>query len=221
MKITNGFLDGPAGRLEYILNEPAGTGPRRAALFCHPDPLRGGTMHTRIVFHAARTLTAMAIPVLRFHFRGVGQSAGQYCGGVGEIDDAFAAMHWLRHRYPVPLVLGGFSFGSVVALQALARPAIAALEIERYVGLGLPAAFPERLPATLRWKGPKLFMSGTQDPFGTPSDLAHYVDKLEEPKRIVPLEGADHFLAGRMEEFASLLRQHLDFESETADGCRP
>ncbi|MHB8733883.1 MAG: alpha/beta hydrolase [Terriglobales bacterium] len=219
MKITNGILDGPVGALEYILNIPEQeTAPRRAAVLCHPHPLQGGTMHTRIVFHAARTLAELGIPVLRFHFRGVGQSAGVYAGGIGEVEDACAAMAWMRQRFPVPLVLGGFSFGSVVGLQALARPAGTDVSVERYIGLGLPASFPGRLPQALHWHGPKLFISGTQDSFGTPAAISAYVAGLDEPKRIVWIEGADHFLSGRMDEFAVLLRENLDFETALGKG---
>ncbi len=116
-KIESLFLAGPAGRLEALLEEPdeAATG---MALVCHPHPQHGGTMHNKVVFRIARGLRRSGHVVLRFNYRGVNQSEGEYAHGEGELDDARVALDLLRSRYPeLPLTLAGFSFGSRIALR--------------------------------------------------------------------------------------------------------
>lgn len=211
-RVTTGTLPGPVGPLEYVWNEPEETGAvRRAALLCHPHPLFGGTMHTRIVFHMNRALNEMGMPVLRFNFRGVGQSGGEHDEGRGEREDALAALRFLRERYPVPVVLGGFSFGSTVVLDLLANRALP--EVERAVIAGVPLVR-RRMPVPMRWKGPKLFISGTRDEFGSVAAIREYFNRLEEPKRLLLFDEADHFLTGRMDEFRETLAANLDFEGE-------
>ena len=112
-------IPGPAGLLEALLRIPAA--PAGAALVTHPHPSHGGTMHTKVVHRAARLLSErFQLEALRFNFRGVGASAGEYDGGVGETEDVVAAAAWLRARRPDgPFVLAGFSFGSLCALRKL------------------------------------------------------------------------------------------------------
>ena len=121
-KIESLFLDGPTGRLEALLEEPAleehDGAPREAALVCHPHPQHGGTMHTKAVHRIARGLRSAGAVVLRFNYRGVNLSEGEYAHGEGELDDARAALDYLRGRYPsLPFTLAGFSFGSRIALR--------------------------------------------------------------------------------------------------------
>ncbi|MGA3098556.1 MAG: alpha/beta fold hydrolase, partial [Bryobacteraceae bacterium] len=107
------WIAGPAGRMEALLEEPEEDAPRLAAVVCHPHPLYGGTMHNKVVYRMARGLRRAGAAVLRFNFRGVGRSAGSHGNLVGEIEDARAALAWLRQRYPdLPFSLAGFSFGA-------------------------------------------------------------------------------------------------------------
>ena len=99
-KIESLFLDGPAGRLEALLEEPEHGEPREAALVCHPHPQHGGTMHTKAVYRIARGLRGAGAVVLRFNYRGVNLSQGEYAHGEGELEDARAALGYLRGRYP-------------------------------------------------------------------------------------------------------------------------
>jgi alpha/beta superfamily hydrolase len=106
-------IPGPAGRLEALLEEPPDAPPRMAALVCHPHPLYGGTMHNKVVYRLARGLRRTGIVALRFNFRGVGRSEGEHGNLTGEIEDARAALAFLRGRYPsLPFALAGFSFGA-------------------------------------------------------------------------------------------------------------
>ena len=113
-------LAGPAGRLEAVVNEGAADAPF-AALVCHPHPNAGGTMHNKVVYHAMKVLNdaawGLALPVLRFNFRGTGLSQGTHDGRL-EAEDVRAAMAWLENEYKRPLVVAGFSFGAAMALKA-------------------------------------------------------------------------------------------------------
>ncbi len=110
---------GPAGALECALDAPAGA-PVGLAVVCHPHPLFGGTMDNKVVQTVARALLALGWSTVRFNFRGVGQSAGSWDDGRGEVEDALAVV--AQHRVPdQPLLLAGFSFGGYVAAEAASR----------------------------------------------------------------------------------------------------
>src|SRR6187401_657657 len=110
-------LEGSAGPLEAILDEPA-SAPRAIAVFGHPHPQYGGTMHTKAVYQGAKGLTRIGCAVLRFNFRGVGSSEGAFDEGDGEMGDFRAALDFMATRYPgIPLWAAGFSFGSRIALE--------------------------------------------------------------------------------------------------------
>src|SRR5579864_865869 len=112
-RIESIFIAGSAGRLEALLEEPdnaaSGAAPRAAALVCHPHPQHGGTMHNKVVHRIARGLRSAGAAVLRFNYRGVNLSEGSYDRGEGELDDARAALTYLRGRYPaLPFTIAGF-----------------------------------------------------------------------------------------------------------------
>ena len=127
-------IDGPAGRLEALLNggSPDAT---HAALVCHPHPLFGGTLHNKVVFHAMKALNSFGFPVLRFNFRGTGLSAGEHAHGVGEVEDVRAALNWLDSEFTLPIIFAGFSFGAAVGLRA----AYSDERVRAMIALGLPA----------------------------------------------------------------------------------
>src|ERR1700744_221681 len=96
-------LRGPAGRLEAILN----TGSENAlyaTVVAHPHPLGGGTMHNKVVYHAAKAFSSFGLPVLRFNFRGTGLSEGAHDDGRGEVEDVRAAVEWLEKEYALPVL---------------------------------------------------------------------------------------------------------------------
>lgn len=209
-------LHGPAGRLEAILNSGRSDAPF-AALVAHPHPLGGGTMHNKVVYHAAKAFSHFGLPVLRFNFRGTGLSEGAHDNGRGEVEDVKAALAWLTARYPgLPLLFAGFSFGSNVGLRACCgEPRVHGL-----IGIGLPVRAAGRdytydfLPAC--GEVPKLFISGDSDEFSPQGILEGYLVSASEPKRIVWIEGADHFFAGtaaspgsKLEIYATALRNWL------------
>jgi alpha/beta superfamily hydrolase len=110
---------GPAGRIEAALDEPQGA-PVGVAVLCHPHPVHGGTMDNKVIQTLARAFVQVGYRAVRFNFRGVGASHGQWDEGQGEVDDAMAVVTASRDA-ELPLVLGGFSFGGYVAAEIAAR----------------------------------------------------------------------------------------------------
>jgi alpha/beta superfamily hydrolase len=199
-------LDGPAGQLEALLN--AGTPDARyAALVCHPHPLYGGTLHNKVVFHAMKALNGFGFPVLRFNFRGTGLSHGEHDHGEGEVDDVRAALDWLNQEFRLPMIFAGFSFGAAVGLRAACPDA----RVKAAIGLGLPVSPIDDRTYDFSFLNdcakPKLLVSGDRDRFGAPAQLQDLVDSLPAPKRLVLIEGADHFFAGRLREMRETVEQ--------------
>jgi len=202
------FLDGPAGRLEALLN--AGSDhATHAALVCHPHPLYGGTLHNKVVFHTMKALNSFGFPVLRFNFRGAGLSQGEHDNGIGEVDDVHTALHWLDGEFHLPLIFAGFSFGAAVGLQAACPDA----RVHAAIGLGIPAIPADERSYDLNFlqtcTKPKLFVSGARDQFGPRLELERLVQSLPEPKKLVLIEGADHFFEGRLRELREVIEGWL------------
>jgi hypothetical protein len=186
---------GPAGRLEAILFRPAAP-VQAAGIVCHAHPLHGGVMHFKVVFRAAKALQAHGVAALRFNFRGAGRSEGSHDNGRGEQDDVRAALDEVARRFPgLPIVLGGFSFGSVMALLVgLGDDRVRAL-----FALGFPVAMVGDASFLAVGGKPRLFVQGADDRFGNGARIAELVAGLPEPKRLVVVPGSDHFFAGHLD----------------------
>jgi alpha/beta superfamily hydrolase len=207
-------LDGPAGALEALLN--AGD-PEAAyvALVCHPHPMGGGTMHNKVVYHAMKALNGLGIPVLRFNFRGTGRSAGRHDDGRGEQDDVRAALDWLDTAFHRPVLFAGFSFGANVGMRACCGdPRVAGS-----IALGLPVAAEGRvysyryLPDCAQ---PKLFISGTRDPYGPVAEVEAIVATAPEPKRLVWIQEADHFFVGKLAQVQAAIVEWVGWQFPAA-----
>jgi len=205
-KLERLFIPGPVGRLEALLEWEPAVDPRLVALVCHPHPQFGGTLHNKVVFRAAKAATGLGLAALRFNFRGVGQSQGEYSHGVGERDDVRAALDYLLTRFAdKPVCLMGFSFGAWVGLAVGARDP----RVKSLVGLGLPTAS-EDLAFLRQATKPKLIVQGTQDVYGPRNQVEALFASLPEPKRIHWVEGADHFFAGKLDEVQAAVRVFLE-----------
>ena len=185
-------LQGPAGPLEALFTEGAPTAPY-AVVVSHPHPLFGGTMHNKVVYHAAKAFTAAGLPVLRYNFRGAGRSAGTHDHGRGETDDLRAAMRWTAGKTGLPLLLCGFSFGAWVSLQVACTSLTSTHGV---VALGLPIRAGDRAyvyPFLRACKVPKLFVSGSADAFGPVDQVEAVVAEAVPPSQLVWVDAADHF----------------------------
>jgi uncharacterized protein len=203
------FLEGPAGRLEALLNAGA-PGAAYSALICHPHPLFGGTLHNKVVFHTMKALNSFGFPALRFNFRGAGLSHGEHDEGKGEIEDVRTALDWLDAEYHLPILFAGFSFGAAVGLRAAAPDT----RVTALIGIGTPVAPVAAAAETPRvyqfdflrdCTKPKLFVSGARDNFGPREQLENLAASVSEPKKLVLIEGADHFFEGRLHELRAAI----------------
>lgn len=208
-------LRGPAGALDAVLDEPADAdAPIRAAVvFGHPHPQYGGTMHTKAVFQGAKGLTRIGCAVLRFNFRGVGASDGEFDKGQGEMEDFRAALDYTAARYPgARLWAAGFSFGSWVALEVGATDdrvsaliGIAPPVMPSTAASGMDYDFPNTRVSTK----PKFFVQGEEDEICPVEGMRRFYATLEEPKELVVIEGADHLFEGKTAEVGEALEDLL------------
>jgi alpha/beta superfamily hydrolase len=203
-RIEAHFIDGPAGKLEALLEEPDDGEPLEACLVCHPHPLFGGTMHNKVVYRIARGMRKAGAVVLRFNFRGAGASEGVHDHGKGEVEDARAALAFLRERYPgLPYSLAGFSFGSRMALRlgcSLREPAP-----RRVIAVGLPTQGQNFDFLSTCGSVPKYFVQSADDEHGPMWELEAAFAEFAEPKHLEFIEAGDHFFEGGLDELEAAI----------------
>jgi uncharacterized protein len=204
-------ITGPAGPLEVLIDLPAGD-PRVAVVFAHPLSTEGGTMHTKVVFQAAKALTRIGCAVLRFNFRGVGRSAGAWDEGRGEKDDYKAALDYFANRYPgAELWAAGFSFGSYIALTSGAEDE----RVCALIGIAPPV---DRYDygVVKRSTKPKFLVHGERDELIALRAVREFYAQLQEPKELVVIDRANHLFDGQASEVGDALADLLeDFACRT------
>lgn len=185
------LLDGPAGALEVAVDLPEADVPavRAIAVVCHPLSTDGGTLHNKVVTMAARALRELGITTVRFNFRSVGQSQGQFDDGVGEQEDLAAVVAWVRDQQPDKVLwLAGFSFGAYVSLKASA-----ALQPQVLVSIAPPAGrwdFSGIQPPS-RW----LVVQGDADEVVDPQAVYDWLEEIgdQAPHTLVRMPDTSHF----------------------------
>ena len=185
-------IPGPAGPLEALLDLPDGE-PRAVAVFGHPHPLHGGTMHTKALYQAAKATARIGVAALRFNFRGVGRSAGTFDSGPGEKEDFSAAIAFVQDRFAdLPIWAAGMSFGSWVAMTVGAEdPRVSLL-----LGIAPPVDrydFDVLRTCTL----PKFIVHGEADELISIKEIRKFYAQLPEPKELATIEDADHLFEGK------------------------
>lgn len=202
-KLTKLLLPGPAGQLEVMTTSPEETlrySPPAIAVICHPHPLFGGTMHNKVIYTLARCFNGMGLASVRFNFRGVGRSQGNYDNGIGETDDLLAVLTWLKESRPESVIwLAGFSFGAYVAARAAkvwpAKQLICvAPPIENF-------PFKELPPFSCPW----ILIQGDNDEVVSAAAVFTWVNTLEQPPEIIKIHGASHFFHGKLIELRDCL----------------
>lgn len=189
-------IAGPIGSLEGLIDEPVGVPVNRAMVICHPHPLYGGAMTNKVVHTLAKAINDLGGAAVRFNFRGVGASEGAYADGVGETQDALAALAYAQQRWAsVPLLLGGFSFGGAVAIRAAA----AASNVDALVTVA-PAIRRIKVPTHTLPKCPWLIVQGDRDELVDAEDVQAWAGALSVTPQIVVMRGVEHFFHGRLND---------------------
>lgn len=208
------FLRGPAGALECAVDvpEPADECPA-TVIICHPHPQHGGTMRNKVVTIMERSMRELGLRTVRFNFRGTGESEGEHDDGYGETDDLFAVTEWVRCTRPDDsLWLGGFSFGSYVALRAALN-----LDIGQLISIAPPV---DRYPFdSLRHpECPWLVIQGDEDEVVNIDLVRHWAGTVKPPPDLVVMREADHFFHRRLMDLRGLLKNGVrDQLPEAAD----
>lgn len=204
---------GPAGRLEALLEEPGSTGARRAAVaLAHPHPQYGGTMHAKVVYQASKTLVGLGCAVLRFNFRGVGGSDGDWDEGRGEREDYRAALDLLAGRYPASqLWAAGVSFGAWVAMtEGALDPRVSVL-----IGIA-PAVGMHDFSAVKATTKPTFLVHGERDDLFPLKAVYELYGQLHEPRELAVIDAADHLFDGKVSEVGDALEELLaDYQPPT------
>ena len=188
-------IDGPAGALEVVCNVPD-TPLSGIALIAHPHPQQGGTLDNKVVQTLAKTFFALGYVAVRFNFRGVGGSAGEFADGIGETDDALMVLAHAKAKYgeALPVVLAGFSFGSFVQTRVAK-----AMDAQRLVLIG-PAVrrfAVEEVPADT------IVVHGETDDVVPLADVLAWARPLELP--IIVFPGCGHFFHGRLPQLQRVI----------------
>ena len=227
------YLQGPAGRLEALVDDPAarcttgtpeapsedtpGQVPRAAVVVAHPHPLYGGTLHTKVVFQAAKAFCRLGCAALRFNFRGTGASEGSFDNGPGELDDVRAALDFMAARYPqAQLWAAGFSFGAWVALTAGATDD----RVSLLLGIAPPVGSYD-FSAVAESRKPKFFIQGERDELCPLKAMREFYARIAEPKELVVIDAADHLFDGKTSEVGDAIEELLeDFPRANQRGGR-
>jgi len=213
-------IRGPGGRLEALLEEPiadraidadgrvhAGQpgGIRAGVVLAHPHTEYGGTMHTKVVYQAAKAMSRIGCAVLRVNFRGAGASAGSFTDGPGEKEDFRAGLDFMIARYPgARLWVAGMSFGAWVAMTVGAEdPRVSTL-----IGIAPPVAGRD-FEAVRTSAKPKFFIQGERDELCALKDMRAFYARCAEPKELAVIDGADHLFDGKAGEVADAVEDLL------------
>lgn len=176
-------------------------------VFCHPHPLYQGTMNNKVVTTACKAWQNLGLPTLRFNFRGVGESMGTYDNGVGEKLDLEAVLTFLQKVFPkIQFFLGGFSFGSYIALQVAAK--VNPFPIRALLTIAPPVhhfTFDKTLLPSCPW----VLIQGTNDTVAPYEKVLDWVNALKLKKtdlQFISMEGAEHFFHGRLIELNTIIQ---------------
>lgn len=208
-KESNFVIPGPVGCLESALSRGDKDAPlsglNGVVIICHPHPQHGGTMDNKVVTTLMRTYRDLGVHVLRFNFRGVGQSEGVFDNAVGELDDLLAVIAWAKNNLPQsPMLIAGFSFGSSIAARA-------SYSVEGLVHLTLVAPPVERYEYDRDgvFNAPLCVIQGDQDERVMAQGVYDWVAQLQSPAELIRYPEAGHFFHGYLSALKTDLTQTI------------
>lgn len=198
------LIKGPAGKLEVILESAKSEERNAIGIICHPHPLFGGTMHNKVVTTLAKTFQHLGLTTVRFNFRGVGRSEGEFAQGHGELDDLLAVIDWMQQQHPKrDIWLAGFSFGAYVAAKAAVQ-----VVPKKLVTIAPPVQnFPmNMLPPILC---PWILVQGGQDDVVPAAEVLAWAEERVPKPIIIEFPEAGHFFHGQLGELRARLEEAL------------
>jgi alpha/beta superfamily hydrolase len=201
---TEHTIEGPVGQLEVLKSGPIGDERHAFGIVCHPHPLHGGTMNNKVVTTLVKAFQNLGLLTVRFNFRGVGASDGEFDGGKGEMEDLLAVINWLRQEDPArPIWLAGFSFGAYIAAQVATQ-----MHFERLVLIAPPVVnFPMiTLPPIL---SPWVLVQGEKDDVVHSEEVFTWAKGREPTPTILRFPDAGHFFHGQLGELRSRIEEAL------------
>ena len=197
-------LTGPAGALEALTICATQGEAVATAVILHPHSLHGGTMHNKVVHMLARAFAQIGVASVRFNFRGVGASAGEFAHGQGETEDALAVIAWVRDQRPdTPVWLAGFSFGAYVALRTAASAQVSGLVTVA------PAVHLYDVPVLAPPDCPWLLIQGEADEVVPVESVRQWLAGLEVAPAARFLPGVGHYFHQRLAELQAVVRDFV------------
>ncbi|MDH5729750.1 MAG: alpha/beta hydrolase [Gammaproteobacteria bacterium] len=182
------YINGPEGRLEAVLSIPQSGKKKIIAVVCHPHPLYDDSLNNKVTYTIARTLSQQGVTALRFNFRGVGDSEGEYSEGVGEAEDLKAVIAYVRKTYPGhALWLAGFSFGAYVSLKVSTQTVV-----DRLITVAPPVNFFDFRSLTTP-SCPWLVIQGNDDEIVPFDEVQLWLDDLLRAPDVIVLSNVGHF----------------------------
>jgi uncharacterized protein len=197
LNVATETIAGPVGQLEILFTSPET--PRAIALVCHPHPQQGGTMHNKVVQTLAKAFQELDFAVMRFNYRGVEKSEGEFDHGIGETEDAAAALAEAERRVgkTLPLVAGGFSFGTFVQARLMTRA-----NPEQLVLVGPAINHRFQLPEMPKHT---IVIHGEEDDVVPLENVMNWARPQALPVTVFP--GAGHFFHGRLAELKHCVKR--------------
>lgn len=204
------IFNGPAGRL-HGRYQPGKSETSPIALVLHQHPQYGGNMDNKVAYYLYHTFAHRGFATLRFNFRGIGRSQGEFDNGVGELSDAASALDWLQSVNPNSsgTWIGGFAFGSWIGMQLLMRRP----EIKGFISVAPPAnqydfSFLAPCPSS------GLIVQADDDDLVTPISVQKLVEKLKTQKSITidheVIKGANHFFESELAQLMGVVNNYLN-----------
>ena len=208
-KMPEIIFPGPEGRLHGRFHPQKST-DAPIAIILHPHPQYGGSMNNKVVYNLHYTFFKLGFSCLRFNFRGIGKSQGQFDHGIGELSDAASALDYLQLHVPNARScwVAGFSFGAWIAMQLLMRRP----EVKGFIAVSPPAkTYDFNFLAPCPSSG--MLINGTQDKVVQPDDVLELANKLKQQKGIEithqEVEGANHFFEPGMDKMLSNVEDYI------------
>lgn len=218
------LIDGPAGKLQIQTSYPQDfSSAQPIVVISHPHPVYGGNMNNKVVYHIARAFNQMGYAAIRYNFRGVEQSEGEFDQAKGELEDLATVVQFFTQRHPESsLALAGFSFGAYITARAIATNALSAGPSSTSLPLSPSAVLLVAPPVSLYDfsdlvidRLPWMVIQGGEDDIVDPQQVDSWVAKQHHPPQYHCLPDADHFFQGKMDGLRGVIKSY--WKSATTD----